>query len=92
MVFEDVPIEDASGTLDGKPELSFLSDDAFDIPQKSIAIHHCRLRILQDPFLSDHALRIDEKESSDGRHQGFVKNSIAPDHLPFDEVAEQRIG
>ena len=42
-------------------------------------------------LLADHTLRVDEKERPDRGHYLLVEDSISPDDLPFDEVAQQRI-
>ena len=70
---------------------SFLADDLLDVSEESVAVHHRRLRIIENPFLADHTLRVDEKKRPDGGHDLLVEDFITPDDFPFDEVAQQRI-
>jgi hypothetical protein len=70
---------------------SFFADDFLDASQDGVAIHHRRRRVIEDPLLADHTLRVDEKERPDRGHYLLVEDSISPDDLPFDEVAQQRI-
>ena len=69
---------------------SFLADDLLDILQQSGAIDNRRCRVLYDPLLADHSLRIDEKERPVRGHRRFVENPVAADDLPFRKIAEQR--
>lgn len=70
---------------------SFFADDLLDVSQEGVAIHHCVLRIVENPFFADHALRVDEKKRPDRAHDLFIEDSITPDDFSFDEVAEQRV-
>jgi len=70
---------------------SSFADDFLDAAQEGVAIHHRRRRVIEDPLLADHTLRVDEKERPDRGHYLLVEDSISPDDLPFDEVAQQRI-
>lgn len=70
---------------------SSLADDFLDTSQDRVAIHHRRLRVIENPLLADHTLRVDEKKRPDRGHYLLVEDSISPDDLPFDEVAQQRV-
>jgi hypothetical protein len=74
-----------------KAEPSILADDAFDVSQEGIAVHHRRLRIIENPFFSDHTLWIDQKKCSDRCHDFLVENAVTPNGFSFDEVTQQRI-
>jgi hypothetical protein len=68
-----------------------LAYDFLDTPQKGVAIYHRRPRVIEDPLLADHTLRVDEKERPGRGHSLLVEDSVGPDDLPFGKIAEQRI-
>ncbi len=82
--------ESDSVSLD-HPSLSSFADDFLDAAQDGVAIHHGRRRIIEDPLLANHTLGVDEKERPDRGQSLLVEDSISPDDLPFDEVAQQRV-
>jgi hypothetical protein len=82
---------DATSALVAKRARSFLADDFFDASQDGVAIHHRRRRVIEDPLLADHTLRVNEKKRPYRGQYLLVEDSISPDHFPFGEVAQQRV-
>ena len=70
---------------------SALTDDFLDTLQNGVAVHDRRRRVIEDPLLTDHTLRINQKERPVRGHYPLIENPISPDRLPFDKVTQQRV-
>ena len=79
-------------SIDGVRALSFVADNSLDVSQEGVAIYHRRLRIIENPLLADHTLRVDQEKCSKRAHDLLVQDAVSPDDFPFDEVAQQRVG